>query len=136
MNIILEDIEKFDCPDYVISRMTCLWKNRQKLRELDEETYKNLMLDSCEEVICDLGNYTDQYYLKLQVEPDSEEYRYIEVEVLPEKIAYINDIEYIKHWGKNIEHELAHHKVGEVYSNFCYLGETKEEGKLYFRDLG
>ena len=38
MNIILENIEKFDCPDYVISRMTCLWKNRQKLRELDEET--------------------------------------------------------------------------------------------------
>lgn len=134
MILLIENAEKYDIPNYVTSRMTCLWKNREKARGSDEEYFERYAISSCVEVYCDLGEYDDIYSYIVYDPEDFNKPVHIMFEVIPEKDAIIADIEYIKS-GNNIEHELAHYKVGEVFSNYFYLGKTKEEGKLYARQI-
>jgi hypothetical protein len=127
MLMMIEGMEKYELPEFVPGRMLCLYKNRQRLRDV-YEYYKETLLDSVTEVACYLGEADDQYELI------TEDVDVAYVEVVTEKTAVQNDREYNETLA-NKEHILAHYKLGECYSNYNYLGESPE-GKLYFRILG
>lgn len=135
MLMMIEGAETYELPEFLTDHMQAIWRNKSRILKQDEERLNAIGFNSVDTIYVNLHNAVDEYYLCITEDGDKAMTVVTAIEVVTEDTAIQNDYEYINA-THDPEHQLAHYKVGETYSNYLYLGKSFVGEKLYFKDLG